>query len=94
MKVRFITVLLLVLLALLSCKEEPEDLATYGNEHDPTNPLLLTVGTTHKGSIEGYEGCFYRFVAKGNGSHTIALTNAQSDLLWVLFDDPDYTNVI
>ena len=90
MKFRFITLSLLVLITLLACKAGP----TYSNEGSPSNPVLLTVGNTHSGTIGIFGESFYKFLAVASASHTIALTNMQSDLDWYLYDDASYSNRI
>lgn len=94
MKVRFIIVLLLVLLTLLACKKQPTQPGTHENEGTLSNPVFLVVGSTHQGTVASFGTSFYKFVAAGTGSHTISLTNTQSDLSWDLYDDFNYSNTI
>jgi hypothetical protein len=57
-----------------------------------SNPLGLTVGTAHNGSIEAFGTKYYKFTTASAGTHTISLTNLASDLSWDLFNDAGYTN--
>ena len=90
MKFRFITLSLLVLITLLACKAGP----TYSNEGSPSNPVLLTVGNTHNGTIGIFGESYYKFVAVADAPHTIGLTSMQSNLGWQLYDDASYSNMI
>lgn len=93
MKIQFIAIFLLLLLALLSCKKNPTQ-STYQDEGTLLNPVSLSVGSTHQGTVGSYGTSLYQFIAAGNGSHTISLTNTQSDLSWWLYDDSNYSNDI
>ena len=53
----------------------------------------VDVGTTYSNlTIADYDIEFFQFVAEGNGSHTITISNLGSDLGWLLFTNPSYTN--
>ena len=93
MKVRFIVIFLLVLLALLSCKKNSTQ-STYQDEGTSVNPVLLSVGSTHQATVGSYGTSYYKFLAAGNGSHTVSLTNTHSDLSWDLYDDSNYSHNI
>ena len=61
------------------------------NEGTPSNPVTLTVGVTHSGSVGSDGTSFYRFTTTVEGSYTIALTDTRSDLSWDLYGPaPDY----
>lgn len=61
------------------------------SEGTPSNPVTLTVGVTHSGTVGRYGTSFYRFTTTVEGSYTIALTATQSDLSWDLYGpSPDY----
>ena len=61
------------------------------NEGTPANPVTLTVGVTHSGTVGSYGTSFYRFTTTIEGSYTIALTEMRSDLSWDLYGPaPDY----
>lgn len=65
-----------------------------GDEGTPSEPVTLTVGTSHSGSINKFGTSYYRFTATTNGTYRISLTNTNSDLSWVLFSNPDYFGLI
>ena len=54
------------------------------NEGTPSNPVTLTVGVTHSGSVGRYGTSYYRFTTTDGGVYTIALTETRSDLSWDL----------
>jgi len=84
MKIRFVVILLFVIIFILGCNQNGG--TTYQDEGSPSNPVLVTVGVTHHGTIGSYGSSYYTFVAAENDSHTIGLTNTQSDLSWELYD--------
>ncbi len=74
--------LTLVLLA-TGCDQSGSGLKSEGT---PSNPVTLTVGVTHSGSVGRCGISFYRFTTTDESEYTIALTNTQSDLSWDLYD--------
>jgi len=79
----------LVLLVLLSCKK-PHPPLNYEDEGTVSNPVWLSVGSTRQGTVGKSGTSYYRFNAAADGSHTIALTNTQSDLGWYLYDNLNF----
>ncbi|HKI98256.1 MAG TPA: hypothetical protein VKB51_07270 [bacterium] len=57
-------------------------------------PQPLRMGQPHPGAVGVYESSYYSFVPTHSGPQTIALTGTQSDLLWRLFDAPDYDVIL
>ncbi len=82
MRIHVLAAALLPFLLFFACTQ-----GGYNSEGSPTDPVLLAVGSPHQGTIAGESASYYTFLAAGNGSHTIALTNVRSDLSWHLFDN-------
>ena len=87
-----ILVLVLVLvLVLAGCNEAG---SSYKDEGSMSNPVILTVGTIHSGTISDGGTSYYAFTTTSAGTYTISLTDTGSDLSWYLFDDSAFSNMI
>lgn len=55
-----------------------------GSEGSVSNPVELTLGTAHSGTVEGYESdssngnSFYKFTTSGADNYTLTMTNSDS----------------
>ena len=64
-----------------------------GGSSDTISTQALAVGTSLTNvPISAFGTHFYNFVAAGNGTHTVRLTNLGSDMEWTLFTNPSYSN--
>ncbi len=95
-RIRFV-VLILMLSLFVSCSgggggDSQTILGT--NEGSPGNPVnlgVITVSTTHAGSVGTAGTSYYRFTTgPTSGSYTISLTSTHSDLSWSLYDGAYY----
>lgn len=73
---------------MIGCDIDDDD--TFENEGSLSNPVVLTVGTAHSGTIGEGGTSYYRFTTTNAGVHTIGLTNTKSDLSWDLYSTPDF----
>lgn len=87
--VLFFTLPFVVLIALVSVStcQFPGSAPDYPCEGTFLSPVLLAVGNPHRGTIEGGQTSYYAFVAASGPSHTVSLTQTQSDLAWKIYDD-------
>lgn len=63
-------------------------------EGEVSQPHGLDTNAEHDGTVGVYESSYYSFTTNGAGQHTIALTGTQSDLLWRLFDAPEFDVIV
>lgn len=85
MKLRRVAVLLVALIwvaALTGC----EWFFAPQSEGSADNPVEIYVGIPYEGSIGRWGTSYYTFVTFATGSHTVAVTNTESDLHWDLWN--------
>jgi hypothetical protein len=63
-------------------------------EGDVAQPVALAAGSQHSGTIGVNESSYYTFTTDSAGQYTVALTHTQSDLLWRLFDTPQFDIIL
>ena len=86
-RIRIIALSICLLIILLGCQNP--------SNADNTSPFTIiaqqiSVGTQYSNiGIAAFDTKFYKFVASGNGVHTIYLTGLGSDFSWTLFLYPN-----
>ncbi len=64
------------------------------SEGTPTSPVLLTVGTSHAGSVNGSGSSYYKFQTNSAGEYSVAISNSMStggSLLGINIFSTDFT---
>jgi hypothetical protein len=61
------------------------------NEGSVNSPVTITVDTPSTRSIGGGGTNYYQFTATSGNVYQISLTNTQSDLSWVLYENSAFT---
>lgn len=75
---------------LLAACGSDDDESSASDEGTREAPVILTVGTSHTGSISGFGESYYSFVAASDRPHRISLADTRSDLGWELYSTGFY----